>query len=242
MNALPITPAPITIRFDQNSLHAKEIRLGASPRGSCIVVTDASSTRGDDDEVMNVLAVHGYESIGLTARSAPGDDDGRAGILAAAEHLDARERVRDNVGLLGVGAGARTVLRSAGLRFAAAVSMSPTEGYDARVARTWLRTASAQPVRTPWLGLFADPGGGGLRPAIDDFGDALDRISPVCVHTVTYGGVAAGFHRDTGGSAVHAASFDAWQRAIEWFNLQVAPCLTDVAKAALAQPKETHDV
>ena len=58
----------------------------------------------------------------------------------------------------------------------------------------------------------------------------LDQTSPVYTQLVTYPGVSGTFYQESAESLAHAASFDAWQRALEWFNLRVVPRPSQLAE------------
>ena len=73
-------------------------------------------------------------------------------------------------------------------------------------------------------------------PAVPDTACAeLDRAlrldAPAYTQLVRYRGVGGDFYRKSTEPLEIAASYDYWQRTIEWLNLRVAPRLTPLAEA-----------
>jgi carboxymethylenebutenolidase len=236
-----IEPVPVDIG---TAASASEIRLGGGSRGAVVFVHDRPSRSVDVVAVMNDLAIHGYESIAVAGpRQALPDPDGQVErILAAADHLIASGSRHDSIGLVGIGAGGRSVyITAVRAAFGAAVSISPVDSGVPGAVGEWLRGAGAPAVRTPWLGLFATGEGNALQDAIKQFGVATSHASPVYTQTVAYCLVDLDLFRNESSSMAHAASYDAWQRTIEWLNLQVAPPLTPVARAWQGRHSDATD-
>ena len=219
-----IEPAVAPVSFthgSRRSLPVARLELGGIPRGAVIVLCGAGALERDAGDVMNGLAEKGYESVAVDL-SAGGDtvDDHAlsADVSVLLEQLGDRGWSLEQVGLIGYGFGGRTALLAAAeFELGAAVSVGPP------------LIRAARPVQTPWLGLF-----GRQDPAAPP--EALARLraclrdSPVYTEVVTYAGVARDFRRDAREALAHAASFDAWQRTLEWLELRVAPRLTPLAR------------
>ncbi|ALL79803.1 hypothetical protein AD006_28770 (plasmid) [Pseudonocardia sp. EC080610-09] len=199
-------------------LAVDEIRLGGAPRGA-VVVLDAPDELGGTAAVLNELAGHGYTSVG--ARLPPGAEDSelRDDAHRLLDVLERRGFAADGCAVLGYGAGARAALHLATDRIGAAVSISPDTGPD---------LAHLDRLRTPWLGLFGLPPSG-LDPVADRLEQTVTASAQAHCSVVRYPGVGPDFHLDSADPAVHAACFDAWQRAVEWLNLRVAPPPTELA-------------
>ncbi|MEU0466086.1 MULTISPECIES: dienelactone hydrolase family protein [Amycolatopsis] len=194
------------------TLPVLEIALGGAPRGLVVLLCGPGGLDRDATEVMNRLAEHGYETLAAEAR-------GRV-LEPLVQRAAERGWTGDQIGLLGLGRGGRAVLDAAAeWCFGAAVSLSPS-GPLAGVAA----------VRTPWLGLFGAEDPGVSAEEVRALGARLAAGTDVYSQVVTYPGVGADFHRRQGDGVSYAASYDGWQRAIEWLELRVAPRLTPLAE------------
>lgn len=207
---------------------ARGLALGGAPRGAVLVLSPAGSHPGVAGSVLNRLARCGYESVETeVAPSPPRPGDLPPQVAAALAHLHSWDWAPDQVGVIGYGPGGRAAMAVAARHaLGAAVSVAP--GWDPPspvelAPRHWF----ADLVRTPWLGLLG--GAGTDRTA--ELRAALSRRSPVFTEVVHYPGVSGPFHQDSGVAARHAASFDCWQRTVEWLDLRVAPRLTPSALA-----------
>ena len=198
---------------------ALEIWLGGTPRGLVVLLTDATSPEGEVVEAMNNLAAEGFESLALRA----GD-----GVETLVEP---RARVRgwraEQIGVVGIGHGGTIALSMARQReVGAVVSISPAldqEAVDEVVASPRLCT--------PLLVMLGaqDPAVPAAAPA--RLRAALDAGSDVFSRVVEYPGVGADFYRRSEDGISFAASYDSWQRTVEWLLARVASRLTPLAEA-----------
>jgi carboxymethylenebutenolidase len=210
-----IVPSTGEIESPRGALRVAEIRLGGVPRGAAIVLCDAGALDRDAADAMNGLAEHGYESIAadLTRTGPVTDDDALRDVGLVLDHLGERGWSAEQIGLVGYGfGGGIALLAAAEFGLGAAVSVAPVGAPE------------PLPVRTPWLGIFGDGGPWSL-------GETLASRSPVYTELVSYPGVTGEFYRGSSEAPAHAASFDSWQRTVEWLNLRVVPRLTPLAEA-----------
>jgi carboxymethylenebutenolidase len=210
-----IEPTTTSMPTPGGDVPVQEIALGGAPRGLVCLLHDTDTPAIDVVEAMNRFALEGYESLAVTAASCPTPD-----LLGRAA---ARGWEPEQVGMVGLGDGGTAVLAAARERgFAAAVSFSPAPDVDD------LRRSPA--LRTPWLGLFGADAGlpaaelRSLARTLDDGSDVFSRV-------VVYPGVGRDFHRSAESGLGYAASYDGWQRAVEWLNARVAARLTPLARA-----------
>ncbi|HWU22114.1 MAG TPA: dienelactone hydrolase family protein [Nocardioides sp.] len=180
-----------------------------------IVLVDDATPEVEVLEVMNVLAVEGFESLAMVA----GD-----GIEVLAE---ARARTcgwaPDQIGVVGVGAGGTLALEIARRRrLGAVVSLSPAPDVA--------EVSAAPALRTPWLGLFGSEAEDLSAADLALLRRVLDEGSDVFSQVVVYPGVGADFHRRTEDGVSFAASYDGWQRVTEWLLARVAARLTPLAQ------------
>src|SRR5690606_19564183 len=116
-----------------------EIQLGGTPRGLVVLLADPGMPEGEVVEVLNTLAGEGFEGLAVTW--APGVE------TLAASRATARGWEPEQIGVVGVGAGATAALEVARTRtLGAVVSISPSPPVD--------DVAADPSLRTPWLGLF----------------------------------------------------------------------------------------
>jgi carboxymethylenebutenolidase len=217
---------------------AAELHLGGVPRGAAIILRGQDSGWADAAELMNGLAEHGYESVAAdvaraAAGGAPPTDDGLvADVLTLLERLARRGWSPEQVGVVGYDLGGRAALLAASVNvLGAAVSVNPAGVAHPLGDALPPLLGFPRGVVTPWLGLFG---------ALDEWtgpvvasrlGGALEARSPVHTEFVVYPGVAGDFYRHSSEVLAHAASFDCWQRIVEWLNLRVVPRPTPLAEA-----------
>jgi carboxymethylenebutenolidase len=215
-----------------------ELHLGGVPRGAGIVLCGPGAGLPDAAELMNGLAEHGYESVAadvgrIAADGAPLTDDAMvADVRSLLDRLAGRGWSRDQVGVVGYDLGGRAALLAASAYvLGAAISVNPAG--IAQPAGESLPPLADSPsgVRTPWLGLFGALDARTGLAAVRRLGDALRARSPVHTELVVYPGVAGDFYRHSSEVLAHAASFDCWQRIVEWLNLRVVPRPTPLAEA-----------
>jgi carboxymethylenebutenolidase len=192
------------------------IRLGGTQRGLIIVLSDEATPEVEVVEAMNMMAGEGFESLALLAA------EGSA-VLAEA-HARACGWVADQIGVVGIGGGATVALEMArSRRLGAVVSLSPSPD---------LADVSSAPIlRTPWLGLFGSQAEDLAHGGIGRLCRVLDEGSDVYSQVVVYPGVGADFHRRSDDGISFAASYDAWQRTVEFLLARVASRLTPLAIA-----------
>ncbi|KRB76080.1 hypothetical protein ASE01_13690 [Nocardioides sp. Root190] len=200
---------------------ALEVRLGGTQRGLIVLLIDEQTPEVEAVEAMNTFAMEGFESLALTAAADAGQ---RARTWAGAAGWGPEQ-----VGVVGIGAGATLALDLARSRaFGAAVSISPAPDVAA--------VAASPALRTPWLGLFGAETKDLSAAEIDRLRQVLDDGSDVFSQVVTYPRVGADFHRRTEDGISFSASYDGWQRTVEWLLARVASRLTPLA----VQWREQH--
>lgn len=203
---------PTHIELD--GVPALEIRLGGTQRGLIVLLTDETTPEVEAFEAMNTFAMEGFESLAVVAGP-------RTEELARAWASDAGWEA-EQIGLVGIGTGADLALQLARWHaFGAAVSISPTPD---------VAEVSADPaLRTPWLGLFGAEAGDLSAADLVRLRRMLDEGSDVFSRVVSYPGVGADFHRRTEDGISFSASYDGWQRTVEWLLARVASRLTPFA-------------
>lgn len=193
---------------------ALEIRLGGTQRGLIVLLTDDATPEVEVIEAMNTFAMEGFESLAL--RVSPGVE-----TLA-----EARAKMcgwsAEQIGIVGIGAGGTLALDLARTRqFGAAVSLSPVPDVAS--------VAAAPVLSTPWLGLFGAGAGDVTAAELVRLQKVLDDGSDIFSRVVVYPGVGADFHRRTEDGISFSASYDGWQRTVEWLLARVAARLTPFA-------------
>jgi hypothetical protein len=222
-----IEPARSRLTIGTDEREMAEISLPGVPRGLALLLLPHGGLTAEAPELMNSLAEHGYESLAVEA--------GGAGEVVGALLARAREHgwSAEQVGVVGIGEAATTALHAASVfRLGAAVSISlPLTTLAGDPQDDDRLTAAARGMQTPWLCLLggADP----LAPhaAVSSLARAVDELAPVHGVVVSYPAACAGFHCALGDGRAYGASFDAWQRTVEWLNLRVVPRLTPRAQA-----------
>jgi carboxymethylenebutenolidase len=230
-----IRPVLSRLRHGGGRIPVGDIALGGIPRGAVLLLCEPGDLENSAADFANLFAMHGYDStsadLGELAAAGASDDDITDAVGVLLDHLAARGWMREQIGAVGYGFGGRAALLAAtAFTVGAAVSVAPRDGTGPSGTGRALRLPPAA-VRAPWLGLFAadDPD----TPAgwVREFGAALDRLSPVYTQVVAYPGVSSAFYRDSREPLEHAASFDSWQRTLEWLNLRVVPRPSPLALA-----------
>lgn len=208
-----IQPRRIQLADDVSGL---EIQLGGTPRGFVLLLVDPDAPEGEVVEMLNTFAAEGFECLSLA--DAPGVADlGRARGMV-------RGWVAEQMGVVGVGAGATTALELAQVEtLGAVVSISPVPVVEAVVGDPVLST--------PWLGLFGADADDLDAADLGRLRRALDLGSDVFSQVVVYPGVGADFHRRSEDGVSFAASYDGWQRVVEWLLARVAGRPTPLAVA-----------
>lgn len=202
-------------------LELAEIRLPGVPRGLVLLLLPVGGLEDEAAELMNRLAGHGYESMAIEAHPPPG---AIAALLARAAE---RGWTSEQLGVVGVCEGAELALRTATEQhLGAAVSISPR--LTALPAQP---QQLAQALRTPWLCLVGGSDPDAPRAVARALAGALDEQAPVHGVVVTYPSAGAGFHRELGDGRSYDASYDAWERTVEWLEARVVPRLSPRAAA-----------
>ncbi|MGZ8727100.1 MAG: dienelactone hydrolase family protein [Aeromicrobium sp.] len=234
MNAtVKIRPSVTQIVTANGRSAISEIHLGGAPRGAVVILDGPEHRRFDVVEVMGALAEHGYESVCAPTNGLLGDrgEENPTAVLVEdlAAHLGQRDWSREQIGVLGFGCGGVAALEAAGTEdYGAAVSVCPT-------LLASVSTPRLSHVRTPWLGIFGDLGP--VRDAMADATERQRRNSSAFAQVVEFRGCGEDFSWAPEDSAAYAASFDAWQRIVEWLNLRVVPRPT--ARTAMWRRRES---
>lgn len=216
-----IEPVRSALDMPDATLETAEIRLFGLPRGAALLLVDQGGLDTLAPELMNRLAEHGFESLAADlstlARDGSGTGPAVEALLAA---LGERGWRHDQIGVVGYGAGGAAALEAArDLDLGAAVSVSPRGVLDI-----------AEPaVRSPWLGMFGELDEEVPMTTLLDLEARVWR-GPEFSRLVVYPGVGPSFYRASASSLDHAASFDSWQRVVEWLNVRVAPRLSPFAE------------
>jgi len=249
-----IEPAVSEIWSARGPLRVAEIRLGGVPRGAAVVLCDAGTLERDAAAVMNGLAGQGYESVAADLSAAVGRPAAGAagtaaidralvdGVAVLVDRLAGRGWAPDQVGLVGYGLGGRAALLAAAKSsLGAAVSVAPTSVASPRSGTPAALDPVARPVRTPWLGMFAQEDPDAPPSAVRKLGEFLQARSAVHTEVVCYPGVTGAFCHESRGTLAHAASFDSWQRTVEWLNLRVVPRPTALGEAWRQRTRAARD-
>lgn len=231
--AVWITPDNDRLETVLGTVGIAQVDLGGTPRGAVLVLSADGDVAYDVAVILNELAVHGYESVAADMATVQGTDDALVDVVAElVNHIGKRGWQSDQVGVIGYGRGGRlALLASSQLGLGAAVSISPSPLFtsDDRISPDISQFAAT--VRTPWLGMY-----GANDPALPDtacveMDRMLRRIAPAYTQIVQYPGVGGNFYRKSNESLELAASYDYWQRTVEWLNQYVVPRPTPLAEA-----------
>jgi carboxymethylenebutenolidase len=237
-----IEPKVLDVGSPGGVVRAAEIRLGGVPRGAVLVACDVGGLAADAADVMNGLAAHGYVSVAADLYSADATDAGvLAKVGALLGYLGGQGWSAEQVGVAGYGFGGRAALLAAAeFGVGAALSVSPA-GVAAPLSGGLPALAGIlRPVRAPWLGMFGGRDEGAPAAVVREVGRFLGSRSPVYTELVRYPGVTGSFYLDSPEAAGHAASFDCWQRTVEWLDLRVVPRPTPLAEAWRSRQARTE--
>jgi carboxymethylenebutenolidase len=231
--AVWITPRRDGLATVLGTVDIAQVDLGGIPRGAVLVMSADGAFEHEAAPILNDLAVHGYESVAADMTATEGTDDALMQVVAELlQHVGKRGWQSEQIGVIGYGRGGRLALLACShFGLGAAVSISPRHLFTSDDHLSPEITELASTVRTPWLGMYGEN-----DPAVPDTAYAeLDRAlrldSPAYTQLVRYPGVGGDFYRKSSESHEIAASYDYWQRTIEWLNLRVAPRLTPLAQA-----------
>lgn len=232
-SAIRIRPRVDTVDSGLGRVPIAQLDLGGIPRGAVLMLSAGGDFEADAAQHLNELATHGYEGIAADLDAIEGTDEQVVEVVGSLlSHLRRRDWEDEQVGIIGYGRGGHlALLSSARFGLGAAVSVSPaamTAGDDHLSAAM---AALASRIRTPWLGMFGEYDPAFPATAYDELDTTLRDDSPVFTQLVCYPGVGADFHRPSSESIEIAASYDYWQRTVEWLNLRVQPRLTPLAIA-----------
>jgi len=226
-----IEPSPGEVRHGAGVLAVGDVSLGGTPRGVVLLLCEPGQRAGSAARLANGLAEHGFDSTIADL----GDDHDESSIVARLgallEHVATRGWRPDQAGVVGYGpAGVAAHVAAEHLPVGAAVSLanefagandSYPDGYRPRR------------LQVPWLGMFAVPAE--RMPRFARYRRDVEQASDVYTEVVAYRDASPSYYRDSTAVADHAASFDSWQRTIEWLNLRVVPRLTPLAEAWVAR-------
>lgn len=237
-NVVRVRPSTGRIAHRDAVIPVADIVLGGVPRGAVLILCEAGDVERTSDDIGNRFAEHGYESTtaDLSAVLAgTAEDDATTGALEVLlEHLMRRGWSPDQVGVVGYGrAGYAALLAAASFPVGAAVSAATVLDDVAK------GTPTPVAVRSPWLGMFAADPLDRESTRIRAFAAVIDAASPAYTTVLAYPHVSGSFYRDSREPWEHAASFDSWQRTLEWLNLRVVPRPTPLAQAWRARHTET---
>lgn len=199
--------------------------LGGVPRGAVAIVAPPNSLDDIDlAETMNQLAYHGYESVLAQPEEASSgvlNDDAIVSHLV--QWLNARGWTHEQIGVIGYGYGAHSVLVAGSQTAFGAVISIPSEPHSLLVSNR------PPALRSPWLGLIGLGERGGLTEELASYFAEVEAASIEHTSLVGYQGVAHCL-RDSTDALVHTVAFDSWQRTVEWLNIHVAPRPTPLAR------------
>ena len=222
-----IEPVVTRLTLGAGDVAVSDIALGGVPRGAVVLLAEPGELTRSVPDLANRFAAHGFDSASAEVPIDADDDTVTALVGGLIDHLRARGWRIDQTGVVGFGTAARAAyLAAATFPIGAAVSAAVKDTSGART-----HDLGPVSVHAPWLGMFpvADPRVDG--DAIRTFGDEVYRLSPVHTEVVGYQGVAESFYRDSRDPVEHAASFDCWQRTLEWLNLRLVPRPSPLAEA-----------
>ena len=227
-----ITPQRERIVREGGKLDLAEIHLGGVPRGAVIVLCSEEQAEGDDEHVLNQLAAHGYEGLAATVRGSDWTLDRLKYVESLLERLAVRGWRPEQIGVIGYGIQSAAALQvSAGWGFGAAVAVSPTE-MPAEAAHLARVLSDVVPrVDTPLLIMTGAQDPAFPPTTITTLEGVLRSRAQAYTEVVSYPGVTAHFYQRSTESLELAASFDYWQRTIEWLDARVEPRLTPLALA-----------
>ncbi len=224
---LRIRPQSLSLATGAGPVDAFEIELGGVPRGLVVLLVDDPAGL-DAFEIMNRFAEHGYETLSVPGGAAA------AGWPSVASRATSRGWTAEQTAVVGIGAGGRVALGlAASYGLGAAVSVSPplTSALTSADASADGPPEQVGAVRTPWLGLFGEDDPAAPAGQTSRLAARLRAGSDVFTRVVRYPGVGRDFYRENADGLSYAASYDGWQRVLEWLDARVAPRLTPLAEA-----------
>ena len=231
--AVRINPRRDGLATVLGTLDIAQVDLGGIPRGAVLVLSADGDFEHEAAQILNDLAVHGYESVAADLTTAEGADDALMEVVAElVHHMGTRGWQGEQTGVIGYGRGGRLALLTCS-RFGlgAAVSISPSHLSTSGDHLSPEIAGLASTIRTPWLGMYGEKDPAVPDTACTELDRALRLDAPAYTQLVCYRGVGGDFYRKSTEPLEIAASYDYWQRTIEWLNLRVAPRLTPLAEA-----------
>ena len=231
--AVWITPRRDRLATVLGTVDIAQVDLGGIPRGAVLVMSADRDFEGEAAPILNDLAVHGYESVAADMTATEGTDAALIEVVAElVHHLGMRGWQSEQIGVIGYGRSGRLALLACShFGLGAAVSISPSQLFTSDDHRSPDISELASRVRTPWLGMYGDNDPAVTESACVELDRALRHYAPAYTQVVRYAGVGGDFYRKSSESLEIAASYDHWQRTVEWLNLHVAPRLTPLAEA-----------
>jgi len=232
-SAVRIRPRVDAVDSELGPVSIAQLDLGGIPRGAVLLLGSGGAFESEAAQHLNELAAHGYEGVAADLDAVDGTDEQLVGVVGSLlDHLRRRDWQSEQIGLIGYGLGGRlALLASARFGLGAAVSVSPTDMTAGDQHLSPAVGALAPVVRTPWLGMLGEDDPAVPAATCEELDTALRLESPVYTQLVRYPGVGDTFYRPSSESIEIAASYDHWQRTIEWLNLRVQPRLTPLAIA-----------
>lgn len=218
-SVIRITPAQQQVATPAGPLEMLSIAL-RSPRGCVLVLGTSDQAREDLIDLMNELALHGYDTLATSLPDTmPAEAQDRAFEALLAVAVAAGWQTQQ-VAAVGYGTSAAQALRGAsGRGLGASISIAPSSAHSLfEVAGA---PSGAHLVDTPWLCLLGELAAPASRPAYDSFSELLAAHAPAFTRVVTYPGVGSDFYRRNVTPVEIAASYDHWQRVLEWLNVRV---------------------
>ncbi|GAA2223579.1 dienelactone hydrolase family protein [Micromonospora olivasterospora] len=234
-----IEPTVVSVPVVDGDLTVAAVSLGGVPRGAALLLTDSRGIDTDAVDLMNSLAEHGYESlcVDLAAprgdrTSPPSDEELVRDVEALIACHGQRGWEPEQIGVVGYELGGRAAMLAAERHtLGAVVSVSPS-GIEEPLAETAPALADQMPVlRSPWLGMFGGEDSHISPRTLSILGTQVYERSPAYTEVVRYPALSGAFYREHVDYRGRAASFDSWQRVIEWLNLRVVPRPTPLAEA-----------
>ncbi len=231
--AVWITPRRDRLTTILGTVHIAQVDLDGIPRGAVLVMGADRDFEHEAAPILNDLAVHGYESVAADMTATDGTDDALIEVVAElVHHVGTRGWHTEQIGVIGYGRSGRLALLACShLGLGAAVSISPSQLFTSDNHLSPEISELASTVRTPWLGMYGENDPAVTATACIELDRALRHDAPAYTQVVRYPGVGGDFYRRSSESLEIAASYDSWQRTVEWLNLRVAPRLTPLAEA-----------
>lgn len=232
-SVVQITPHRDQLAHVGGSVEVAQIALGGVPRGGALVLCSPRQREGEDTHVLNELAMHGYEGIAATLDGTEGLHSLVSIVEGMMERLAERGWHPGQVGVVGYECPIRLAVRvGADVGFGALVTVSPTglveDGTGGLVPDL---PGLASEIVTPWLIMAGSSDPSAPADALASLAQVLDQKAGKYSQVIRFPGVAVDYYQRSIESLELAASFDYWQRTLEWFNAQVEPRPTPLAQA-----------